>query len=256
MPQISGFPRLGAAYRLLPRFHFPIAAQQQYTAVFTQLEAETGWQVELQQTTNQQALSELARRLLPPGLSSVGAPSLLLAQNIASVRVIGQADAEAIQQAQTHFLAETGWQLELLLPEQKHQPRQRFPQQEAIDMARAAFKDTPDFYRAGADANTGILWIHFHFPDAVKQRYAAQLAALAAQTGWRVFVYPHVQQRALIAAVTRLLPEGITITGAPSLYEQYRILSLAVTGALDKDAKQIIQTSFTEETGWKLEVSS
>ena len=245
-----------AACRLLPRFHFPIVAQQQYTAVFAQLEAETGWQVELQQTTNQQALSELARRLLPPGLSSVGTPSLLLDQNIVSARVIGQADEEAARQAQAQFLAETGWQLELLLPEQKQQPRSRFPQQEAIDAARATFKDSPDFYRAGADANTGILWIHFHFPDAVKQRYAAQLAALAAQTSWRVFVYPHVQQKALFAAATRLLPEGITITGAPSLYEQYRILSLTITGALGEDVKQTVQANFTEETGWKLEVSS
>jgi len=255
---LSNYAKVGAdsaAYRLLPRFHFPIVAQQHYAAVFAQLESETGWQVELQQTTNQQALSELARRLLPPGLSSVGAPSLLLDQNIASVRVIGQADEEAIQQAQAQFLAETGWQLELLLPEQKQQPRPRLPQQEAIDAARAAFNDTSDFYRAGADANTGILWIHFHFPDAVKQRYAARLAALAAQTGWRVFVYPHVQQKALIAAATRLLPEVITIIGAPSLYEQYRILSLNVTGVLDEGTKQTIQTNFTEETGWKLELS-
>lgn len=243
-----------ATYRLLPRFHFPLVAQQQYADIFTQLEAETGWQVELQQTTNQQELSALVRRVLPPGLSSISAPSLLLDQNIASARVIGQADAEAIQQAQARFLAETGWQLELLLPEQKQQPRQRLPQQEAIDAARAAFKDTPDFYRAGADANTGILWVHFHFPDAVKQRYAVQLAALTAQTGWRVFVYPHVQQRALIAVATRLLPEGITIIGAPSIYEHYRILGLTVTGAFDGDAKLIMQAKFTEETGWRLEL--
>jgi Cft2 family RNA processing exonuclease len=243
-----------AAYCLMPRFHFPLVAQQQYADIFAQLEAETGWQVELQQTTNQQELSALARQLLPPGLSSVGAPSLLLDQNIVSVRVIGQADTETIQQAQAQFLAETGWQLELLLPEQKQQPRQRLPQQEAIDAVRAAFKDTSDFYRVGADANTGILWIHFHFPDAVKQRYTAQLAALATQTGWRVFVYPHVQQRELVAAATRLLPEGITITGTPSVYEHYRILSLTITGAFDGDAKLIMQAKFTEETGWRLEI--
>ena len=255
---LPNYARVGAdsaAYRLLPRFHFPIVAQQRYADIFAQLEVETGWQVELQQTTNQQALSELARRLLPPGLSSVGTPSLLLDQNIVSVRVIGQAGAEAIQQAQAQFLTETGWQLEILLPEQKQQPRPRLPQQEAIELARAAFKDTPDFYRAAADANTGILWIHFHFPDAVKQRHAAQLTALSTKTGWRVFVYPHVHQKALIAAATRLLPQDMAVTGAPSLYEQYRVLSLSIDNVLDDEIKSNVQQKFAQETGWKLEVS-
>src|SRR5439155_16601264 len=80
---LPGYYKAGgevATSTLLLRFHFPLVAQTRYADVFAELEARTGWHVRLHQTTHQQALIELARRMLPSGLACDGVPSLYVDQ--------------------------------------------------------------------------------------------------------------------------------------------------------------------------------
>ena len=100
---------------LLPRFHFPDVASTRYAEQFTQLEEQTGWSVRLQPTVHHQALIDMAHRLLPAGLSSLGTPSLFQDEQRVRVPCSGKADAEALQEACQRFLEETGWYLELVV---------------------------------------------------------------------------------------------------------------------------------------------
>ncbi len=257
LSKLPGYSKAGldvATSTLLLRFHFPIVAQTRYAEVFAQIEAETGWYVHLNPTTNQGALTEMALRLLPQGLKSLGTPSLYLDQQAVGVQCMGEASTEAMQETQQRFMEETGWRLELAMPGQKSSTSHRLPQGEATAQAREMFRAVPDFYRVGADATKGILWIHFHFPEVAKQRYTAQLATLGVQTGWRVYVYPYVHQKALIEAARRLLPDGVSMTGKASLYDSHRTLGLTFIGDINADVKEAMQKRFTEETGWQLEL--
>src|SRR5207237_7003392 len=83
---------------LVLRFHFPKAAQTRYADIFAELEAETGWSVRLHPTTNQQALIEMARNVLPPGLTCNGTPSLYLDAQTVGVQCLGSATPEVIQE--------------------------------------------------------------------------------------------------------------------------------------------------------------
>lgn len=96
--------------------------------------------------------------------------------------------------------------------------------------------------------------MHFHFPDTARPRFLEQLVELATQTGWRVYVYPNAHEKALIAQVTRMLPDGVTITVKPSVYQDTRRLSVCLSMPLSPEAIEEIQGKFTEETGWKIEV--
>jgi hypothetical protein len=118
------------------------------------------------------------------------------------------------------------------------------------------FNPIPGFYRVGADPTKGTLWLHFHFPDIARPHYMEQLVELATQSGWRVYVYPNAHERALIAQVSRLLPEGVNITGKPSVYQDTRRLSVCLTEQLSTYGIEEIQRKFTEETGWKVDVES
>ena len=153
----------------------------------------------------------MARRLLPEGLTSNGTPSLHLDRETVRVYCQGMASPEAIQEAQQRFLEETGWRLELLMPGQKPDTPQRLSRDEALTLARKMFNPIPGFYRVGADPTKGTLWLHFHFPDTARPRYMEQLVELATQTGWRVYVYPNAHEKALIAQVSRLLPDDVNI---------------------------------------------
>ncbi len=259
LSDLPGFYKAGAepaSATLLLRFHFPAVAQTRYAEQFAQLEAQTGWHIRLHSAVHHQALVEMARRMLPEGLTSNGTPSLHLDRETVRVYCQGTASSEAIQAAQQHFLEETGWRLELLMPGQKPDTPQRLPRDEALTLAREMFNTVPGFYRVGADPTKGTLWLHFHFPDTARPRYMEQLVELATQTGWRVYVYPNAHERALIAQVSRLLPEGVSITGKPSIYQDTRRLSVSLTESLSNEVSEEIQRKFTEETGWQINVES
>ena len=261
---LAGFSKVGldiASVTLVPRFQFPDVAAVRYTEVFEQLEAQTGWQVRLHPTTNQEALVEMARRVLPPELQCSGTPSLYLDQHAVGVHYVGDASLEAMEQARQEFLEETGWQLRLLPPGRTAGKRgntaiqERLPQGQAMALVREVFGSEPTFYRVGADASKGTLWAHFHFPELAKQRYAEQLATLASQTGWKVYVYPIVHRLALIEVVRRLLPEGVSISGEPTLFQHNATLSVDCTGSMNAETVADVQRRFAEETGWELNVA-
>jgi hypothetical protein len=170
------------------------------------------------------------------------------------VNYVGQADPAALQNAQQQFLAETGWHLHLVAPGKKTVPSGRMLQGEAISLASETFKEVPDFYRVGADANKGILFVHFHFPDIARERYLQQIADLANETGWKVYLYPYVHQKALIEAARRLLPEGVGVHGKASLYQDSRTLTLTCTGSIPAAEREDIQQQFSTETGWTLDL--
>jgi Cft2 family RNA processing exonuclease len=243
----------GATTTLLLRFHFPLVAQTRYADVFAELEARTGWHVRLHQTTHQQALIEMARRLLPPGLVCDGVPSLYHDQQLVTVNYAGRADPEALQDAQAQFLAETGWNLQLLAGK-KAVPSGRMLQGEAISLASEIFKEVADFYRVGADGNKGILWAHFHFPDTARERHLQQMTELGDKTGWKVYLYPHVDRKALIEAARRLLPEEVGVNGKALLYQDSRTLIVKCTGSIPADEREDIQQRFSQETGWTLDL--
>jgi hypothetical protein len=257
LSELPGYYKVGgevATTTLLLRFYFPLVAQTRYADVFAELEAQTGWQVRLHQTTHQQALIEMARRVLPSDLTCDGVPSLYLDQQMVMVNYVGHADPEAMQDAQQQFLAETGWHLHLLAPGKKTVASGRILQGEAISLASETFKEVPAFYRVGADANKGILWVHFHFPDIARQRYLQQITDLANKTGWKVYLYPYVHQKALIEAARRLLPKGVDVHGKASLYQDSRTLTLTCTGSIPAEEREDIQQQFSTETGWTLDL--
>jgi Cft2 family RNA processing exonuclease len=246
-----------ASLTLLLRFYFPTIAKSRYAELFAQLEEESGWYVRLHPAAHHQALVEMARRLLPEELTYNGTPSLHLDRQTVRVYCQGNTGAEAIEEAQQRFLEDTGWRLEILMPGQKPESTptpQRLPRDEALTLAREMFNTVPSFYRAGADPTKGTLWLHFHFPDTARPRYMEQLQDLATRTGWRVYLYPNAHEKALIAQVSRLFPEGVSIIGKPSIYQDTRRLSVVLSEPLSTEALEEIQGKYTEETGWKVDV--
>jgi len=83
-----------------------------------------------------------------------------------------------------------------------------------------------------------------------------QFVELATQTGWRVYIYPNAHEKALIAQVIRLLPDGVSIIGKPLVYQDTRRLSVSLSEPFSTEAIEEIQGKFNEETGWKVDVES
>jgi len=255
LSKLPGYYKTGADVNnaiLIPRFYFPDVAQTRYAGLFAQLEAKTGWSVQLYPSINQNALMDMALQVLPTGLVSNNTPSLYLSQRIVSVVCLGTSSTEEIAAAKQRFEEETGWQLEMLLPAQQ-QANGAVSQGEAMAIATTLFSDASDFYRVGVDTNRKVLWLHFHFPDAARKRYAQQFLDLEAQTGWHVDLHANAHQNALVDVARRLLPDTVGIV-SKTLRQENKTLRLTCTASISNTDLDDIQERFLEETGWHLDV--
>jgi Cft2 family RNA processing exonuclease len=256
---LPGYVRVGAEPGrnvLHVRFHFPQVARQRFVDVFAEIEARTGWQVVVAEGVHQEALSDMARCVLPPGLSPLGTPSLYLQQQAVLQQCKGEATQEEVLAAQERFEEETGWQLTLTVPGSREagELAPRMTQNEAMAEISAALRSAPDLSRIGVDSRLKIFWLHFPFPERAGERYGELLTRLEHETGWRISLHPHVQQRALVEAVQRLLPDNVSLTGPRKVFSAEQTLHLCYTGVLDEDCCRTIQARFTAETGWHLQM--
>ncbi|GAC1359301.1 MAG: hypothetical protein NVSMB38_42900 [Ktedonobacteraceae bacterium] len=253
--KLSGYYKTGADVNnavLIPRFHFPDIAQTRYADLFAQIEAKTGWSVRLYPNVHQEALAEMALQVLPEGLVSNSTPSMYLGQRIVGVTCSGTSSSEEIEMAKQRFEEETGWQLEILLPAQESATH-AVSQGEAMAIATTMFSDANGFYRVGVDTTRKVIWLHFHFPDAARNRYAQQFVELEAQTGWHVDLHPNANQKALVEVACRLLSESVGIV-SKSLHQENKTLRLTCTGSISRVDLEDVQERFSGETGWSLDV--
>jgi len=256
---LNGLPdyhRVGAeaaTTTLVVRFYFPSAAQRRHADLLIQLEKETGWHVRIHPSVHQEALKTTALRLLPTGLTSHNTPSLYHDQNTVCLHCKGDTTLEAVREAERKFYEETDWHLELVVPSlMEEQTRRQVPAGEAIAHASALFSDTGDLYRIGTDEVRKVLWLHFHFPETAKDRYAEKLATLQEQTGWRVNLNPDTHRKALIEMAHRLLPAEVSVDGKAIVYQDGHYVRLNCEGNIDAETREQLQQRFRAETGWSL----
>ncbi len=118
----------------------------------------------------------------------------------------------------------------------------------------SALRDEPELSRVGVDIRLKIFWLHFPFPEKAQERYSALLTQLEEETGWRVYLHPHAQRKALLAAAQHLLPTNTNMVGKKTVYEETCTLLLTLNSLPEEGVCQEIAKRFAEETGWSLQL--
>ena len=242
-------------------FYFPDMAGRRYADALAAIAEEAGVSVMIAPQPHQGVLADAALAALPQGLTAARAPSILLDERAVRIRCDGTAKQEDIDQAQTRFQAQTGWQLELALTFQPELAppaevpagvTERLKMNLATWSAQELFGPATGCYKIGADQQAGILILRFEFPDVARTRYADQIAELARATGWQIQVHSQPHQGALDTAARAALPEGLALIGAPSLASPTREVTLRCRGEADPAAIEAARAAFAEQTGWSL----
>ncbi|QQK74912.1 MBL fold metallo-hydrolase [Salicibibacter cibarius] len=79
----------------------------------------------------------------------------------------------------------------------------------AMDIARGALADEPDFTRCGADQLGETLTLYFAFPDAYTDKQKERMtSSIADQTGWEVVISPSTRQDLLFQVLSDLTENG------------------------------------------------
>ncbi|HEY6406971.1 MAG TPA: hypothetical protein VIY29_05850, partial [Ktedonobacteraceae bacterium] len=265
----------GGTGTLLLRFYFPDAVQSRITEQLQTIEEKTGWGVRIYPTVHQEELAATVRRLLPEGLYINGSPSIHHDRRTVALNCTGTAGGEAIEEAQKQFNEVTGWQLEINVP---HVPRSEGPgsatnvtrgegfssavkerslsQDDVLAIVYDVFGETDDLYRVGTDVAKELIVLRFYFPDVAQVQYIEEILELEARTGWQVQVHPGTNQDSLQSEVRSLVPLGIELVGALSLYHHERRMVVTYQGLWDERARKVAQMAFQEKTGWELELRS
>ncbi len=245
-------------------FHFPEVARRRYSGPIAAAAAEAGVDITISPNPHQGALVEAAQRALPTGLTLKKVPSILVGQQTVRVVCQGAATQEALEAAQQQFSEETGWQLEVEAPMALARDADamsssvrsgRMEQNAAQQVIRQTLGSESGLCKVGVDGS-GTLTLRFHFPVVARRRYQEDLARLSQETGWRMEISPVTDQGALQVELRLLLPPGVKLRGAPSLYTDQLQTVATYEGVLDEAACGKIQAVFLERTGWSLVLKS
>ena len=250
----------GATGTLLLRFYFPDAVQSRITEQLKTIEEKTGWGVRIYPTVHQEELMATTRRLLPEGLLIDGSPSIYHDRRTVALTCTGTTSREAIEEAQRQFNEKTGWQLDISVPPGETMSasasERSLSQDDVLIIVHDVFGDTDDLNRVGIDVTKELIVLRFYFPDVAQVQYIEEILELEARTGWQVEVHPGANQDTLQSEVRSLVPAGIELVGALSLYHQERRIVATYQGLWDERARKVAQMAFQEKTGWALELKS
>lgn len=122
-------------------------------------------------------------------------------------------------------------------------------QNQARDVALAAFPPEARLRKVGMEVHRKRLTLTFDFPERAEQKYADEIEQIEDQTGWDILVRPGVNQQALGFAVNELLPEGGYLVKGPSFYMDREEVHVEVEGVEDVRA---LEQDFHEVTGFRL----
>jgi Cft2 family RNA processing exonuclease len=253
-----------AGYRLAERvltltFDFPQAARQAYAAQIESLGRSTGWQVEVNPETNQNALNMLLRELLPASWQILKGPAVYREQRRVGVTIAHSRETEPARLAQLadQFRQTSGYELQIALAEPAYAPGLQTTavagKRLEINAAYAVIKQAlagSSLYRASLKGEEIVLSF---ISSQVGERYRGQIEELSGRTGWPISINPNPNQGAILADAQALIHEaGWVVIKGPSIFPERGEVSASLANAPSKHLLEELSEAFTAQTGYRL----
>ncbi|MCY4020544.1 MAG: MBL fold metallo-hydrolase [Chloroflexi bacterium] len=246
--------------RLTLTFDFPATAQKRFAGQIEQLAAQTGWDIQVRPTTNQQALGAVAEELLPEGTIVQKGPAYFI--NKAQVHYdLLNISEEQSSELREQFREITGFDLVIsnisgapdATDEAVVAPAhvERMEINAAYGLIRARLKDSG---LGKTSLKQGQIVLGFVSPQ-VGRRYLEQINQLAGETGYNLVISPHPNQNAILQVARRLLSENNwTISKGPGIHTDRGELRLVLAEAVPAAEIASFSEKLEAQTGYKLTV--
>ena len=248
--------------RLTLTFDFPATAQARFAQQIERLGVESGWEIQVRPTTNQQALGLAAEELLPEGTTVKKGPAYF------------------IDKGQVHY------DLLNISEEQSSELRKRFREITGFDLVISKFSDAPGaadeaviapahvermeinaaygLIRARLKASglgktslkQGQIVLGFVSPQ-VGRRHMQQINQLAEETGYNLVISPHPNQYEILQVANRLLSEhNWMIAKGPGIHADRGELRVALAKPVPAAEIESFSEKLEAQTGFKLVVQA
>lgn len=236
-------------------FDFPDVAAERYTALFDQIETDTGWEVQVKPEANQVALGLLAGECLPEGWQVVKGPSIHRERREVAITV--QGDGGDLQGARRRFTQATGY--ELIVSEARggtplpvsvvEEEGGRWEINSAYAEIKRALAGST-LYKTSLKGERIVL--SFISPQ-VGERYQAEIEALSRRIGWPLEINPHPNQVAIAGEARSLVAAaGAVIVKGPGIYTSRGEVVVRLETPLPEETTARLKEDLMERTGYRL----
>ena len=245
--------------RLTLAFDFPDRVADQFAEQIEQLEEQTGWDIHVNRSVNQQALGAAVSELLPPGGAIVKGPSFYMDRGEVHVELRGVEDVKAFERAYldlTGFRLRTGGEASAGAAGAVVEAQPVGVNQMEINAAYGLIREALEPFgllKTGLK-QTGIV-LTFISPQ-VAERCADQIRSLAQRTGYALSVHPHPNQQQILQIAGQLAREaGWAVRKGPGIHVDRGEVSFKLAQVPDEDALRQLEEKFRADTGYRLVVS-
>jgi Cft2 family RNA processing exonuclease len=241
--------------RMTLSFDFPDQAGKTYAEAVEQIEKQTGWDVVVNPSVNQQTLGAAVEELLPPGARLSKGPSFYMDRRQVEVAVDGLEDPQTLAD---EYRALTGYRL-LIKGQAGPAPSapavtppgesDKMEINAAYGLIRLALEPF-GLYKVGL--KQGQIVLSFISPQ-VGARHQEIIERLAEQTGYALAIHPHPNQQQIMQVVNRLAREaGWQVVKGLSLHVERLEVELKLIGVPDTAEVEAVGKDIEEQTGYRL----
>jgi Cft2 family RNA processing exonuclease len=280
--------------RLTLTFDFPARAEAQFAGVIDKLSEQTGWDIQVNPTINQQALGLAISEVLSPGARVSKGPSFFLDKGEVQIEVEGEDDVKALEQ---RYMDLTGFRLRVgkrgtpppgTLPINGETIGARSPTGISFGH-RVPDEETsppaPPLARGGESGEgsngqkleinaayavvrqaleplglykvglkQGDLALTFISPQ-VGERHRELIRELSRLTGYGISIHPHPNQQQILQIATQIAREcGWTARKGPGIHVDRAEVVFKLSAMPDDEQIAAAQAKFREQTGYALVV--
>ncbi len=244
--------------RLILTFDFPDTIERRFGEQIEQVIEQTGWQVHIKPTVNQQALGIVADEILPEGVTINKGPSYHMDKGQVQYELSNISDEQATQLRQK-YRELTGFDLIITNKSQQQadeniepinvETGERIEINAAYGLIRSRLSDSG---LTKTSLKQGQIVLAFISPQ-VGERYIDEIRQLSLDTGYTLRIHPHPNQHKIMQIANKLLREkGWTIIKGPGIHTDRAELFVKLANEVDENMLQAFNDKFIEETGFKL----
>jgi len=263
----SGLYKKGAKFDekiALLYFNFPEIAKTKYGDKIKEFEKRTGWQVEINENINTQALDEVVYKLFP---SDVMINKISYMPKNRKVKVIMEDEQNFTKELYKTFKDITG--LTLVINEEDRSEIQddflstsnnsQMEQNQALRYIDETFAQLP--HRPNKKSikmtKSGVKYIELSFiSKVIGEQYLEVIKKLAKETGYYIILSDSCNQIEIINIAKRLTSEkGLKLKKNPSIFLDKMSVQILLTQDIDDIVKEEIRSRFLTLTGMTLDIN-
>jgi Cft2 family RNA processing exonuclease len=236
-------------------FDFPQVAEKRYADIIENLILQSGWDVDVNPTINQQGLTMAIFDLMPMGAQLIKSPSYFMDRREVSVEISGLEDPQAYERA---YLELTGFKVILGKPKREDIPDSvpigtLSSKQMEINAAYQLIKTALEphgLYKVSL--KSGQIMLSFVSPQ-LAERYTGNIQVLSQETGYMMTINPNPNQQQILLTVRQLCAQmSAIVRKGPGIHTDKGIVTISLANKLTPEQETQLQQAVEQQTGYQL----